>query len=297
MGKIQQTQMARAAAAQAPAQAPAARSLGAMMNSLLDSEGYRKRFDELLGRRSAQFISALITLCNSTPQLTEAFTTAPNTVIQSALKAASFDLPIEPALGYAYIVPFRNQGRMEAQFVIGYKGLLQLAMRTGVYRKINVVDVREGELKRFDRLTEEVEIEFVEDEEAREALPIVGWCGYFQLTNGMEKTIYMSRAQIEAHEKKNRKGQNMSRGWRENFDAMAAKTVLRRLIGKWGLMSIDYQAATPQTLAAAEAIAKGTLDDAEAPQEGFAPDGEYLLADEDGSAQAGAEDATEGNAQ
>ena len=170
-------------------------------------------------------------------------------------------------------------------------------MRTGVYRKINVVDVREGELKRFDRLTEEVEIEFVEDEEAREALPIVGWCGYFHLTNGMEKAIYMSRAQIEAHERKNRKGPNMSRGWRENFEAMAAKTVLRRLIGKWGLMSIDYQAATPQTLAAAEAIAKGTLDDTEAPQTGFAPDGEYLLADDDASAQAGAEDATEGNEQ
>ena len=167
MGRIQQTQLARAAAAQAPAQAPAARSLGAMMNSLLDSEGYRKRFDELLGKRAPQFISSIISTVNADSKLQQAFLNAPVTVIQAALKAATFDLPIDTTLGYAYIVPYHNKKengsyQMEATFVIGYRGMLQLAMRTGVYRKINVVDVREGELKRFDRLTEEVEIEFVE---------------------------------------------------------------------------------------------------------------------------------------
>jgi recombination protein RecT len=288
MARIQNTQMARATQGQnmAAAQPQVKQSTTVMMNSLLDSEGYRKRFEELLGKRTPQFVSALITLCNSTPQLQEAFATAPNTVIQAALKAASFDLPIDPNLGYAYIVPFRNQGRMEATFLLGYKGLLQLAMRTGVYQKINVVDVREGEWKKFNRLTEDIELEFIEDEEQREALPIIGWCGYFRLINGMEKIIYMGRRQIEAHERKNRKGQNMGKGWRENFEAMAAKTVLRQLIGKWGLMSIDYQTATPAAIAAAEAIARGTFDDDNMVETEFAiTDGEEMQNEQNADAQ------------
>ena len=113
----------------------------------------------------------------------------------------------------------------------------------------------------YDRLTEDIEIEFVEDEDEREKLPIIGWCGYFRLVNGMENKIYMTKKQVEQHEKKNRKGQFMGKGWRENFEAMAEKTVLRRLLGKWGVMSIDYQTATPAMISAAEAIAKGDFDD------------------------------------
>lgn len=239
-----------------------------MMNSLLDSDGYRRRFDELLGKRAPQFIASIISLVNADKNLQLAFQQAPVTIIQSALKAATYDLPIDPALGYAYIVPFnksikqengQNAKRMEASFILGWKGMNQLAIRTSVYRNINVVDVRKGELKSYNRLTEEVEIEWVENEEAREKLPIAGWVGYYRLINGMEKTIYMSRAQVEEHEKKNRKGQYMGKGWRENFEDMAAKTVFRKLIGKYGVMSIDYRTATPEALSAASALA----DDAE----------------------------------
>lgn len=239
-----------------------------MMNSLLDSEGYRRRFDELLGKRAPQFIASIISLVNADKNLQLAFQQAPVTIIQSALKAATYDLPIDPSLGYAYIVPFNNsiklegggyQKRMEASFILGWKGMNQLAIRTSVYRNINVVDVRKGELKSYNRLTEEVEIDWVEDEKDRDELPIVGWVGYYRLINGMEKTIYMSREQVEAHEKKNRKGQYMGKGWRENFDDMAAKTVFRKLIGKYGVMSIDYRTATPEALSAASALA----DDAE----------------------------------
>ena len=238
-------------------------SLTTMMNSLLDSEGYRRRFDELLGKRAPQFIASIISLVNADKNLQTAFQQAPVTIIQSALKAATYDLPIDPALGYAYIVPFNNtiktengnQKRMEASFILGWKGMNQLAIRTGVYQKINVSDVREGELKKYDRLTEDIEIEWVEDEEDREKLPIIGWVGYYRLINGMEKTIYMSRKQVEAHERKNRKGQYMGKGWRESFDDMAAKTVFRRLIGKYGVMSIDYRTATPEALSAASALA------------------------------------------
>lgn len=246
-------------------QAAAKKSVGALLNSMLDGEGYRKRFDELLGARSPQFVSSIITLVNADKNLQQAMFESPVTVIQSALKAATFDLPIDPNLGYAYIVPFNNKKdgvkRMEATFIMGYKGMNQLALRTGVYKTINVIDVREGELKSYNRLTEEIELEFVEDDEERDRLPIIGWVGYFRLVNGTEKTIYMTKKQIESHEKKNRKGQYMGKGWREDFDSMAAKTVFRRLIGKWGLMSIDYQRADKATVAAAEAITHGSFDD------------------------------------
>lgn len=276
-------QQREAAQVQTPANNAAKKSVSTMLNALLDSEGYRKRFDELLGKRAPQFISSIISTVNADSKLQQAFVNAPVTVIQAALKAATFDLPIDTTLGYAYIVPYNNKKedgsyQMEATFVIGYRGMLQLAMRTGCYEKINVVDVREGELKRYDRLTEDVEIDFVEDEDARETLPIVGWCGYFRMTNGMEKTIYMTRRQIERHEEKNRKGKYMGKGWRENFDSMAAKTVLRRLIGKWGLMSIDYQRADAATLAAAQAIATGKFDDNDEPDV-ITP--EYTISDED----------------
>ena len=239
-------------------------SINVMMSSLLDREGMRKRFDELLGKRSPQFISSVVSLVNADVNLQKAFNEAPMTVIQAALKAATYDLPIDPNLGYAYIMPFNNSiknpdgsfsKRYEATFILGWKGMNQLALRTGVYKVINVLDVREGELKHFDRLTGEIDIEFVEDEDEREALPIVGYAGYYRLLNGTEKTIYMTKKQIEKHEKKHRKGQYMGKGWRDNFEDMALKTVFRRLIGKYGLMSIDYRSADKETLALATAIA------------------------------------------
>lgn len=253
--------------------AVAGRSVNQILNGILDGENMRRRFDELLGKRAPQFISSLITLVNATPELQQAVYESPATVIQAALKAATYDLPIDQSLGYAYIVPFKNTikqpdgsftKRMDASFIIGWKGMNQLAMRTGAYKTINVLDVREGELKKYNRLTEEITLEFVEDEDERESLPVVGYVGYFKLINGTEKTIYMSRKQVEAHEKKNRKGQYMGKGWRDDFEAMALKTVFRRLIGKYGLMSIDYRTADAATLAAAEAIATGNFDDQEA---------------------------------
>ena len=259
-------------AAQNKPAAVAGRSVNQILNGILDGENMRRRFDELLGKRAPQFISSLITLVNATPELQQAVYESPATVIQAALKAATYDLPIDQSLGYANIVPFKNTikqpdgsftKRMDASFIIGWKGMNQLAMRTGAYKTINVLDVREGELKKYNRLTEEITLEFVEDEDERESLPVVGYVGYFKLINGTEKTIYMSRKQVEAHEKKNRKGQYMGKGWRDDFEAMALKTVFRRLIGKYGLMSIDYRTADAATLAAAEAIATGNFDDQE----------------------------------
>lgn len=234
----------KATEAAKPAKKP---SVTALMNSFLDGEGMRKRFDDLLGKRAPQFISSVVSLVNADSNMMQAFHESPMTVIQSALKAATFDLPVDPSLGYAYIVPFKNYKKdigakkMEASFILGWKGMHQLALRTGAYKTINVVDIREGELKSYNRLTEEVVVTFIEDEEEREKAPVIGYVGYYRLVNGAEKTIYMSVKAIERHEKKFRKGEFQGKGWRDDWDAMARKTVYRILIGKWGVMSIDYQ--------------------------------------------------------
>lgn len=237
----------------------------ALMNSILDSEGYRRRFDELLGKREPQFVSSIVSLVNADDTLQRVFYEAPVTIIQAALKAATYDLPVDPGLGYAYIIPFNNTKkdgtkRMEATFMLGYKGMHQLALRTGVYKTINVVDVREGELKCYNRLTEELELEFFEDDVERSTKPIIGYAGYYCLLNGTSKTIYRTKKQIESHEKAYRKGKYMGKIWRDDFDAMALKTVYRELIGKWGLMSIDYRKADADALAAADALARDDED-------------------------------------
>ena len=232
--------------------APAQQSVNQLMNSMVDGEKLRGRFNELLGNRSAQFVSSIVSLVNGSPELQKAFYESPMTVIQAGLKAAAFDLPIDPNLGYAHIIPFKNSkkdadgnwtSKYEATFILGWKGMNQLALRTGAYKTINVVDIREGEMKSFNRLTEEADVEFIEDDDLRETKPIIGYLGYYRLVNGAEKTIYMTIKQIENHEKKFRKGQYMGKGWRDDFDAMARKTVYRKLIGKWGVMSIQYQSA------------------------------------------------------
>jgi recombination protein RecT len=244
--------------------AKASQTVNQLMNSILDGEGMRKRFNDLLGKRAPQFVSSVVSMVNADKTMQMAFYEAPMTVIQAALKAASFDLPIDQNLGYAYIVPFKNYKKdigksvYEATFILGWKGMHQLALRTGAYKTINVIDVREGELESYNRLTEEVKINFIEDEEERESKPVIGYLGYYRLVNGAEKTIYMSIKQIEAHEQKFRKGQNMGKGWREDFDAMARKTVYRKLIGKWGVMSIDYR-----TVGEGQQIADALAADAE----------------------------------
>lgn len=236
-------------------------SVNQLMNSMLDGEKMRGRFDELLGKRAPQFISSVVAMVNADKNMQQAFYESPMTVIQSALKAATFDLPIDQNLGYAYIVPFKNKGTMTANFILGWKGMHQLALRTGAYKTINVVDIREGELKSYNKLTEEVDVAFIEDEDEREALPIVGYLGYYRLVNGAEKTIYMTIKQIENHEKKNRKGEYQGKGWRDDWDAMARKTVYRRLIGKWGVMSITYQNAAEGAALAQQMRDEGYTDD------------------------------------
>ncbi|MFD2704057.1 recombinase RecT [Salibacterium lacus] len=202
---------------------------GTTLKGLLETPTIKRRFEENLGKRSSQFVTSIVNLYNEEKMLQKC---EPMSVISSAMVAATLDLPVDKNLGYMYIVPYGNKATPQ----IGYRGLIQLALRSGQYKNINVVEIYEGELKSWDRLTEEIEIDF----EAKESDKVIGYAGYFELINGFRKTVYWSKSEIEAHKKKFSKSDF---GWKNDWDAMAKKTVLRNLLSKWGILSIELQTA------------------------------------------------------
>lgn len=211
--------------------------------SFVRNETTQKRINELLGNRAPQLTTSLITALNSNDRLANC---NPQSVLNAALTAASMDLPINQNLGFAYIVPYGN----EAQFQMGYKGFIQLAQRSGFYKTINASDVRQGELGERNRLSGEIEFEWVDEDKKREALPVVGYVSYFRLTSGFEKMLFMSIEEVEAHAMEYSKSYSYdkskgksSSNWTTNFDAMARKTVLKLLISKYGPMNTQLQEA------------------------------------------------------
>lgn len=202
-------------------------SLG--LKQLLNAPTMKKKFEDVLNNKAPQFMSSLLNLYSNDAYLQK---TEPMSIVTSALVAATLDLPIDKNLGYAWIVPYGNK----ATFQLGYKGYVQLALRTGQYKNINVIEVYEGELVKWDRLTEEIELDF----EKRESDKVIGYTGYFELINGFRKTVYWSKEEVEKHRKKFSKSDF---GWKNDWDAMAKKTVLRNMLNKWGILSIDMQKA------------------------------------------------------
>ncbi|MCC3214987.1 recombinase RecT [Chryseobacterium sp. X308] len=204
--------------------------------TLFNQTNVQEKFEKLLGKKAQGFISSVLQIVNGNKLLQNA---DPMTVYNAAATAAVLDLPIDPNLGFAWIVPYKGK----AQFQMGWKGFVQLALRTGQYKAINVTEVYENQFKSFNRLTEELDADFNKDGEGE----IVGYASYFKLNNGMEKLTYWSRNEIEKHAKKY--SQSYGRGamspWndKEQFHAMAKKTVLKNMISKWGIMSIEMQTA------------------------------------------------------
>lgn len=173
----------------------------------------------------------------------------PRSIIYAGIKATALDLPLDPNLGFAYVIPYNNRkaGITEAQFQIGYKGFIQLAIRSGQFRTINVTDVKEGEVKHFDLLTGETRFDALP---AREKLPTVGYAAFIRLTNGFEKTLYMTKEEVEAHAyeysqtyKADKDKGWASSQWSKNFDAMARKTVLKLLLSRFAPLSVEMQQA------------------------------------------------------
>jgi recombination protein RecT len=219
---------------------PGNAALSKDLKSLISTEGIKKRFTEVMGKKAAAFLSSIVSATTANTALANA---EPMSVISAAMVAATLDLPINPSLGFAHIVPYSGV----AQFQIGWKGLVQLAMRTGQYKTMNATVIFEGEIIKHDRMTGEI----VFDESKRKSEKVVGYAFYFKLINGYEKTIYWTAEECRAHGKKYSKSFANGRGrWTEDFEAMALKTVVKNGLSKWGILSVDMQKAIESDQAA-----------------------------------------------
>jgi recombination protein RecT len=216
------------------------------LTAYLTQDAVKDQINKVVGGKDGQqFITSIVSAVQANPQLQECTNTS---ILSSALLGQSLKLSPSPQLGHYYMMPFKNNknNTTEAQFVMGYKGMIQLAIRSGYYKRLNVLAIKEGELVRYNPLDEDIEVNLIEDEEQREAAPTIGYYAMFEYTNGFKKAIYWSKKRMEAHALRYSAGYKAKKGytfWEKDFDAMAYKTMLRQLISKWGIMSIDMQQA------------------------------------------------------
>lgn len=206
----------------------------------LASPGVVKRTEELLKERAGQFIASIASMVSADNKLAEC---EPASLFMACLTAASLDLPINKNLAFAHIIPYKNNnaGVTEAQFQLGWRGYVQLAQRSGQYKTIAATEVYEGQLISEDPLAGNTY-----DWKAKESDKVIGYVAMFILAGGFEKELYMSIDAIKRHADRYSKAYNHGRGfgpWKDNFDAMALKTVVKLLISKWGPMSVEMQKA------------------------------------------------------
>lgn len=226
------------AQAQVPQQATPARQITplARFNSYIISSSTQNYLVRVLGAEKNSFVNNIIGVVSNSPMLQKC---EPSTVMFAAIKATALKLPLDQNLGFAYVIPYGTQ----AQFQIGWKGFVQLALRTNLYKTINVRDVRLGEIDDEDFVSGEMRFHSLPAQERQQA-PVVGYLAFFELTNGFRKMSYWTVEEVQTHGMRFSKTYTANGGvWQTNFDAMARKTVLKQLIGKYGPMSIDMQAA------------------------------------------------------
>lgn len=251
------------------------------IGSYLTGDAVKQRINQVIGGKDGQrFISAVVSAVQTNPGLQECTN---QSILSAALLGESLKLSPSPQLGQYYMVPFNDRERgTVAQFQLGYKGYIQLAIRSGQYKKLNVLAIKDGELIKFDPLNEEIEVRLIEDEEAREAAETIGYYAMFEYTNGFRKAIYWSKKKMLAHADKYSQAFSANGGtvktrygektkvsysdyvagnfdpkdawmyssfWYKDFDGMAYKTMLRQLISKWGIMSIDMASAIDADMA------------------------------------------------
>ena len=216
-------------------------------SAIVKTDAYKNLVNSTLSdpKRSANFTTAITSAVSTNPALMDC---DPWTIVSAGLLGETLQLSPSPQLGQYYLVPFndRKLGRKVAQFQLGYKGYIQLAIRSGQYKKLNAMAIKEGELIRYDPLNEEIEVQLIDDESAREAAPTIGYYAMFEYLNGFRKVIYWSKEKMENHALEYSQGYRAHKGytfWEKDFDSMAIKTMLRQLISKWGIMSIEFQKA------------------------------------------------------
>ena len=219
------------------------------LTAYLTQDAVKDQINKVVGGKDGQrFISAIISATTTNPALQECTN---QSILSAALLGESLKLSPSPQLGQYYLVPYNESGKGKvAQFQLGYKGYIQLALRSGQYRKLNVLAIKEGELIRFDPLNEEIEVQLIPNEEEREKATTIGYYAMFEYVNGFKKAMYWSKAKMEAHAIKYSPGYAADKRkgtaytfWSKDFDGMAYKTMLRQLISKWGIMSIEMSTA------------------------------------------------------
>lgn len=277
----------------------------------LQNDAVKKQINQVVGgKNGTRFISSIVSAVQNTPALQEC--TSPS-IVNAALLGEALNLSPSPQLGQFYMVPFDNKkkGCKEAQFQLGYKGYIQLAIRSGYYKKLNVLAIKEGELVRYDPLDEEVEVNLIDDDILREEAPTMGYFAMFEYENGFRKTLYWSKKKMLAHAEKysfafykNGGAKSLelleqgkipekdmwkySSFWFKDFDGMALKTMLRQLISKWGIMSIDLQNAIDKDMAVIHEDGKTDyVDAAKAEDDGVVSDQELQEVQEDQPATPG----------
>lgn len=277
----------------------------------LQNDAVKKQINQVVGgKNGTRFISSIVSAVQSTPALQEC--TSPS-IVNAALLGEALNLSPSPQLGQFYMVPFDNKkkGCKEAQFQLGYKGYIQLAIRSGYYKKLNVLAIKEGELVRYDPLDEEVEVNLIDDDILREEAPTMGYFAMFEYENGFRKTLYWSKKKMLAHAEKysfafykNGGAKSLelleqgkipekdmwkySSFWFKDFDGMALKTMLRQLISKWGIMSIDLQNAIDKDMAVIHEDGKTEYVDAvKAEDDGVVADQKLNEVQEDQPAEPG----------
>lgn len=227
----------------------------------IQKDTYKNLINQTLGDkdRATRFIASISSAVATNQDLQQCDA---GTILSGALLGESLNLSPSPQLGQYYLVPFNKTIKdvdgssyqiKVAQFQLGYKGYIQLAIRSGQYKKLNVLAIKKGELIKYDALNEEIEVNLIDDEEERENAETIGYYAMFEYTNGFKKSLYWSKSKMRKHALKYSKGYSAHKGytfWEKDFDGMAFKTMLRQLISKWGIMSIEMQQAVERDMAA-----------------------------------------------
>lgn len=242
------------------------------ITAYLSSDKVRANIMQVVGQKNTtRFIASVVSAVQSTPALQECTN---GSILSAALLGEALNLSPSPQLGQFYMIPYKKKDRngnvisTEAQFQLGAKGYKQLAMRTGQYLDLDVIFVREGEYLGRDRLTGKSKFEFIEDDAVREELPVIGYLAYFELLNGFKKQLYWNRTKMEKHADQYSQAFSLdtyrqlqegkipkkdlwkySSFWYKSFDEMAEKTMIRQLISKWGIMSIEMADAYERDMA------------------------------------------------
>lgn len=219
------------------------------LNSYISHNATQEYLKKVLSDKKDAFVSNLVSLVANNAKLQEC---EPATLMYGAIRATASDLPLDPAFGCAYMIPYKNNklGITEAQFQIGYRAYVQLALRSGLFKCINDTDVREGELVNRNRLTGQIDFNFEQDDKRRSELPIIGYVSYFQLLNGFESTLYMSVEELKAHGLRYSQTYRSqyanvrdSSKWVTDFHEMCRKTVIKLHLSRKAPLSVEMQNA------------------------------------------------------